>query len=78
MKLSAMDVAGEWRDVYKDPVTDPGKKSKKGVLSVIKTDEGYETVRKNGYTKNELRLVYSSGTLLIDEDLETIRSRALI
>lgn len=29
-KCSAIKVAGQWRDVYKSPVTDPGKRSKAG------------------------------------------------
>jgi nicotinamide phosphoribosyltransferase len=33
MKCSAARVNGEWRDVYKDPVTDTGKKSKRGMLA---------------------------------------------
>nr|WP_315981873.1 hypothetical protein [Aliamphritea spongicola] len=31
MKTSAVNIAGQWRDVYKDPVTDSGKRSKKAV-----------------------------------------------
>jgi nicotinamide phosphoribosyltransferase len=31
MKCSAIRVNGEWRDVYKDPISDSGKKSKRGV-----------------------------------------------
>lgn len=30
MKCSVVKVDGTWRDVFKDPITDPGKKSKKG------------------------------------------------
>jgi nicotinamide phosphoribosyltransferase len=30
MKASAAYVNGEWVDVFKDPITDPGKKSKRG------------------------------------------------
>ena len=32
MKCSAAQINGEWVDVFKDPVTDPGKASKKGIL----------------------------------------------
>jgi nicotinamide phosphoribosyltransferase len=38
MKCSAAKVNGEWRDVYKDPVTDKGKKSKRGILAVRSED----------------------------------------
>jgi nicotinamide phosphoribosyltransferase len=34
-KCSAVCVDGEWRDVFKDPVTDPGKTSKKGRFAVV-------------------------------------------
>lgn len=44
IKCSAAKVKGEWRDVFKDPITDPGKKSKKGVL----VSENLVTVFKNG------------------------------
>lgn len=40
MKCSAALVDGVWVDVCKDPITDPGKKSKKGRLQVVKTLSG--------------------------------------
>lgn len=45
MKCSAAEVDGEWIDVFKDPITDNGKNSKKGRLSLyVSTDEvGVET-----------------------------------
>jgi nicotinic acid phosphoribosyltransferase len=36
MKASAACVNGEWRDVYKDPITDSGKRSKKGRLALVR------------------------------------------
>ena len=38
-------VDGEWRDVYKDPITDSGKVSKKGRF------DGLKVVFKNGELK---------------------------
>lgn len=38
MKCAAMERDGEWIDVYKDPITDPGKKSKRGRLKLIRLD----------------------------------------
>lgn len=35
-KCSAININGSWRDVFKDPVTDPGKKSKRGRLALIR------------------------------------------
>ena len=44
MKCSAIKVNGEWRDVYKDPITDQGKKSIRGRVE----DSRFVTVFKNG------------------------------
>ncbi len=37
MKASYARVDGQWRDVFKDPVTDSGKRSKRGRLALIKS-----------------------------------------
>ena len=34
MKASAIEIGGHWSDVYKDPVTDAGKRSKRGRLAL--------------------------------------------
>ncbi len=44
IKCSAIKVNGEWRDVYKDPITDPGKKSLRGRIE----NPDFVTVFKNG------------------------------
>lgn len=35
MKASAVCINGEWKPVFKDPISDPGKASKKGIQHVI-------------------------------------------
>jgi nicotinamide phosphoribosyltransferase len=35
MKASAVQIDGIWRDVFKDPATDPGKRSKAGRLTLL-------------------------------------------
>ena len=45
MKCSAIRVNGEWRDVYKDPITDPGKRSKRGRLELVERDGEVLTIR---------------------------------
>lgn len=46
IKASAAVVNGKLIDVFKDPVTDPGKKSKRGRLDLIKDENGeYKTIR---------------------------------
>jgi nicotinamide phosphoribosyltransferase len=78
MKASAAQVAGVWRDVFKDPATDPGKVSKKGRLAVVWDGSSYETVRRDALhgRSNLLRPVFRNGRLLVDENFQTIRQRA--
>jgi nicotinamide phosphoribosyltransferase len=80
MKCSAAEVNGQWRDVFKDPVTDQGKRSKTGLLAVVQGDETHSstetilTSELNGRT-NLLRPVFDNGSLLVDETLDEIRER---
>lgn len=83
MKASAIDVDGKHYDVFKQPITDKGKRSKKGRQAVIRTtglgSTGYMTIREeamSSYDKNLLRVVYRNGELLVDEPLDIIRERA--
>ncbi len=74
-KCSAADVNGEWRDVFKDPITDGGKRSKAGKLALIKTENGYETIPENelGDRKNILETVFENGELKKDYNFDEIR-----
>ncbi len=77
MKASAAQVAGEWRDVYKDPITSKAKRSKRGRLALVKTAEGTETIRLeelNG-RQNLLQPVFRNGKLLREDTLSTVRER---
>lgn len=77
MKCSAICVNGEWRDVYKQPEGQSDKKSKKGRLSLNLYNGKYMTTNldtKWGIT--QMRVVYENGSLLIDDDFNTIRERA--
>ncbi|MFK7885579.1 MAG: nicotinate phosphoribosyltransferase [Gammaproteobacteria bacterium] len=76
MKASAIRIGESWSDVYKDPVTDTQKRSKRGRLALV-DKAGLRTVRLDEVepNRNLLRPVYRDGVLLIDEDFETIRAR---
>jgi len=87
MKASAIEIDGTWTDVYKDPKTDPGKRSKRGRLALVNNDTawndfamktGIETIGEADLRDrtNLLRPVYRDGALLVDESLDTIRRRA--
>lgn len=76
MKASAAKIDGLWRDVYKDPITDKGKRSKKGRLAVVKDQQkGYKTIRENdlGQRENVLQIVYSNGEILKTYNFDEVR-----
>jgi nicotinamide phosphoribosyltransferase len=80
MKCSHIFVNGESRKVFKDPITDPGKKSKYGRLDLVEWSNGmFQTVNiPDDKISNEfsiMRTVYENGELLIDDNFETIRQR---
>ena len=82
VKCSSMRIGGKDRDVFKDPITDKVKKSKKGRLMLFKdTKTGeYLTLRDTkqaDWMVPVLRKVYENGKILVDENLETIRGRQL-
>lgn len=78
MKASAAKIDGKWIDVFKDPVTDHGKRSKKGELALIKHKGHYKTIRKADLNDhpNLLQTVFRNGKLLIETSLDEIRNRA--
>jgi nicotinamide phosphoribosyltransferase len=85
MKANAVEIDGEWVDVYKDPITDHGKKSKRGRLALVERDGIVETIRRenlvrgaHGLERNMLRPVYKNGELLVDDTFAKIRERAAL
>jgi nicotinamide phosphoribosyltransferase len=79
MKANAVKVNGEWRDVYKDPVTDREKRSKKGRLAVIECEPGnYQTIPEAelGSQKNILETVYRNGKLIREFSFDGVRENA--
>ncbi|MFC6634408.1 nicotinate phosphoribosyltransferase [Microbulbifer taiwanensis] len=78
MKASAIRINGEWRDVFKDPITDPGKRSKRGRLALINNGQGYRTVREDevGDQRNVLVKVFRNGEVLVDWTFDQVRERA--
>lgn len=75
MKCSAIKIRGEWRDVYKDPITDSGKKSKRGRLAVHEYREGLVTGRED-WMPNKLVTIFENGELFNQSTLAEIRARA--
>ena len=90
LKCSAARVDGKWIDVYKDPVTDSGKQSKRGRMRLLRHREygQFRTVSVPadaesltaaalplGY-EDAMVTVWENGQLLQDDTLAEIRSRA--
>jgi len=79
MKASDAKVEGMWRDVYKDPVTQSMKKSKRGRLALIKKDGEFKTIRQTdleNHADNLLATVFEDGRLVETTSFEEVRERA--
>lgn len=84
MKCSAALIDGTWVDVQKDPITDSGKRSKKGRLGLVYECGlgtcGFRTLPEDIADKKEnaLRTVFEDGELLVEDTFAEIRKRAEI
>lgn len=93
LKCSSICRNGKWFEVFKDPITDKGKMSKKGKLDLIKkpiyenfqyiVGYEYETLT-DGVTpeslgfRSELHNVFENGVILFDELFSNIKERTNI
>lgn len=79
MKCSSAIIDGRDVDVYKDPITDKGKTSKKGRFALVKKDDNFETVnvsRCDYEPRDCLKEVYRNGEIVTNISLEEIRSNS--
>jgi len=79
MKANAMrDENDNWHDVFKKPITDPGKGSKAGRQAVIAEDGTYKAVRFDELDGREslLKPVFRDGKILSSVTLDAVRERA--
>merc|ERR1712039_140232 len=80
-KCSHIQVEDQARDVYKDPVTDPGKQSKKGMLKLVRDAQGHWATACEGKAdpaEDWLVEVFRDGKLLVDRHMQSIRERAAL
>lgn len=81
MKGSALEVNGVWKDLYKDPITDSIKRSKKGRVTTYKDQAGeyfsdrLELMETNHKIVDQLEDFFLNGELLVDEVFTDIRAR---
>jgi len=68
--------------IQKDPITDPGKKSKVGKMKLVRTTDGYETINnlnpKYPDADDVLQVVFENGSLFNETTFEEVRKRAKI
>ncbi len=90
MKCSAVRIGEAWRDVYKDPVTDPEKRSKGGRLGVLRNKKTGELMTRylddqadceaaaacGADCEDALETVWDHGKLIRPQNFPAIRARA--
>ena len=80
-KCSAIEIDGKWIDVYKRPVSDARKESKRGILALIKEGETYRTVQEkelSNKNNNLLKVIYRNGDLIKDFTFDEVKANAVI
>lgn len=79
MKCSSITVDGKTRPVFKDPITDHGKKSKSGRLDLIKIDDKYQTIILPdaciSSENSEMQTVYENGELKNETTFDKVRAK---
>lgn len=84
MKCSAVYRSGDafWQDVFKDPITDQGKTSKKGLVTLFQRDDGefvtdsVTSIGDIGFSALKLR--YYNGEVFNEVTFDEVRANAVI
>jgi len=76
MKCSAIRVNGEWRDVYKDPITDQGKRSKRGLVTLYQDRDGTYRSGVQDWEMDALHVVFSDGVQYNRLSFDEVRANA--
>ena len=79
IKCSSVVVDGKDCPVFKDPVTDPGKRSKAGRVDLFRNETTGILETRQGFSwDSELRTVYAYGTIMENDfnKFSNIRKRA--
>ena len=73
MKCSSICVDGEWKNVKKDPVTDSGKKSKAGRVTLYKNKAGEYSSGVEDWVTPALNKVFENGKLVNEITFDQVR-----
>jgi nicotinamide phosphoribosyltransferase len=76
-KCASVVVGDEVRDVYKQPITDPGKDSKRGRMKLVRRAGSCVTVGENERGEDELVKVFENGQVVRRWNWEQVRQRVL-
>ena len=80
-KCSLAIINGKEVHVYKDPITDPGKKSKKGYLTLHKNEDGSFITKCDGnhdFENDLLVTVFNNGELVKEYNFDEIKEKSKI
>lgn len=77
-KCSEAVVNGEAREVFKQPITDGSKTSKKGRLKLVVDGDDYKTVNEKDPGEDVLQTVFLNGEIVKEYTLDEIRKNAEI
>ncbi len=83
IKCSAIEIDGKTRSVFKDPITDKGKKSKRGYLDLKIVDGNYTTVEYDHYPNeseladSKLITYFEDGQILIDSNFDEVKQNGI-
>lgn len=75
-KCSSATINGKIVDVYKDPKTDPMKRSKKGRMDLVRRGVKYETLTGTGHFGSVMKLVFENGLIKKRYTLGEVRSNS--
>lgn len=76
MKCSAARINGKWVSVFKDPITDQGKKSKQGRVTLFKNFDGEYYSGVQDWMKDQLDTVYLNGNIVKEYTFDQVRANA--
>lgn len=77
MKCSSICVNGKWVPVQKDPITDPGKKSKAGRVTLYQDRDGKFSSGVEDWPKSALETAFENGKLIKEYTFDEVRANSL-
>jgi nicotinamide phosphoribosyltransferase len=80
-KCSAIEINGKWWDVYKRPISDSRKTSKRGIMALVKEGDTYKTIIEKDLKSpldNVMKTVFLNGDIITRYTFEEVRNNAKV